>query len=298
MTWQDVINRLQRVEAPFKALGQLSGVAILLSVLGWLVSALIQYNSWTVEHRLKAAETDLEQVTKTFTETSDLLSRAITLQQMLVFNYVAALEADTDLDSRLGFLGAQAKAAYDDYTRARIELRQSIDVIARRAEIYIDWPSWPTTTSPVDKVLQDPLTLSTIGAANIDCDTLIAPGQNVARWTMAPLSSQPGAPQVDWRSAKHHLAVIYTCFDHLHRDIEPIRRWTAAVKADAPPPTFDDTTRAAMTKLTDRLRKRFDMQIDRLDKFMALSMTRIETIRVRNSPPGFICHETSLLCAN
>jgi len=298
MTWQGVIDRLQRVEAPFKAFGQLGGVAILLSLLGWLVSALIQYNSWTVEHRLKAAETDLEQATKTFTETSDLLSRAITLQQMLVYNYIAALETKTDPDNRLAFLGQQAKTVHDDYTRVRIELRQSIDVIVRKAEIYIDWPSWPTASSPVGKVLRDPLTLSTISAANIDCDSLRAPGQDVQAWKAEPTSSQAGAPQVDWRSAKHHLAVIYTCFDHLHRDIEPIRRWAAAFKADQPPAKFDDATRTAMTTLTDRLRERFDMQIDRLDKFMALAMTRIETVRVRNSPPGFICHETSLLCSN
>src|SRR5450631_3963807 len=123
---------IRRFDASFRAFGQLSGVAVMLTFLGWLVGSVIEYKSWRGEHDLKRYESDLKAATQTFTDISETLSRAITLQQIVVFDYDDAISPDTD-DPHLKFLWWQATSAADDYRKAQIALRQSIDVLIRRA---------------------------------------------------------------------------------------------------------------------------------------------------------------------
>ena len=224
---------IQRFDTFFKAFGQLSGVALMLSFVGWLVGSIVQYNSWRDEHDLKRYETDLKAATQTFADISEALSQAITLQQIVVFNYDDAISSETD-DPRLQFLWRQARSAADDYRKAQIALRQSIDVLIRRAEIYIDWPSTNKHAQAVRNSLLDPLTITKLESSNIDCDKLIAPGEDVTKWQRPTDSAISGATFVDWGSAKHHVAVIYVCFRMDQKKSEPMRRWAAPVEAGQP----------------------------------------------------------------
>src|SRR3954471_17343389 len=177
--WRRTLAWFERLEIPFKAFGNLSVVALLLSFLGWVVSSAIQYNTWRGEHDLKGYQDDLAQATRTFTEISGTMSKALNLQQQVFFNYKNAAQARPDDKGRIEFLWTQAHNAADDYRKARDELRQSIGVIVRRAEIYLDWPSADNKDTLRAGSLRDPVTIAQVEADNIDCDGLIARGNNL-----------------------------------------------------------------------------------------------------------------------
>jgi hypothetical protein len=320
------IAGIKRFEEPAKAAGRLTVVTAAVSFIGWLVTSVIQYNSWRTENDLKRYEEDLTQATKTFADASDAFSKALTLQQQLVYNYVDALDS-TDKD-RTQFLWGQAHAVFDDYRKARTELRQTIGVLTRRAEIYIDWPSAddrngrkkgalddPLTALRVDEITNgfierlknpamdkskvDPLTISAVEGGDVNCDTLIPKGSNIDLWGVSPTS--PGAKaMVDWGSTKHHLIVLYACFAQDHNTSEPIRRWASEDKSGNPPsiPAFLPVDAKERTKLAEDFKRHFNLQIERLDKFNVLAMTRIERIQFKNQPPGYICHTTGFFCGS
>jgi hypothetical protein len=294
MAWREALGGLARFERPLKAFGKLASATLLISALGWFFSSLVQYNSWRQEHDLKRYQEDFDQANKTFAETSQMLLTSITLQQMLAFNYIDALQLKADDDKSLGFLSAQAKGVNDDYVKARIELRKSIELLARKTEIFVDWPSVVRRQKErsVRRALSDPLTIASVEASDIDCDDIYAKGDAVENWTSDKVSTKPGAPSIDWQSAKHHVIVLYACFDQDHKSTQPIRRWATGQTPGAP--KIDAAVRKAVD--TDQLKKRFNRQLDRLRNFMILSMTRIEQIRTKNEPPGYFYHLTGIGC--
>jgi hypothetical protein len=112
------IAGIKRFEEPAKAAGRFTVVTAAVSFIGWLVTSVIQYNSWRTENDLKRYEEDLTQATKTFADASDAFSKALTLQQQLVYNYVDALDsADKD---RTEFLWGQAHSVFDDAARRNL----------------------------------------------------------------------------------------------------------------------------------------------------------------------------------
>jgi|SRR5947209_1738737 len=293
--WRKTLAWFERLEIPFKAFGNLSVVALLLSFLGWVVSSGIQYNTWRGEHDLKGYQEDLAQATRTFTDLSGTMAKALNLQQQVVFNYAEAVQTAPGDTTRVEFLWNQARNVLDDYRKARSELRQSIGVIVRRAEIYLDWPSAENKDTLRARALLDPVTIARV-EADIDCDKLIAQGNDIAKWGHPPVGGKPGAVSVDWNSSKHHLIVLYACFNEDHGSTEAIRRWAAASKTGENAPPFLPPDAVARGKLIASLKKRLDLQVERLDKFMVLAMNQIERFRANNAPPGYLCRMTGFVC--
>lgn len=295
--------------------------------LGWLLPSVISYSAWRIEHDLKLYEGDLAQATKTFTDASDAFSKTLTLQQQLVYNYVDALDSNAD-KARTEFLWGQARLVLDEYRKARTELRETIGVLTRRAELFIDWPSAkdrnaaktgalddPLTALKVDQITNvfierlsnprmdkskvDPLTVSAVEGGEVDCDSLIANGNDVDKWGTSPTS--PGAKAtVDWGSTKHHLIVLYACFAQDHNLSEPIRRWVSQEKSGTPPavPGFLPAEADRRAKLVENFKSHFNLQTERLDKFNVLAMRRIERIQLNNKPPGYFCHTINIGCGS
>jgi hypothetical protein len=325
-TWRIAAWVKQR-EAPLIAFGKLGSVTLLVSALGWLLTSIIQYNSWRADHDLKQYEEELAQATKTFADASDAFSKALTAQQLLVFNYVDALGSKDA--AYVEFLWKQANLVADDYRKTRTELRQSIGVMTRRAEIYIDWPSAdnrqavetataedPLTAVKVDAITKeaigrlrepvmgksniDPLTVSDVEGDNIDCDHLIAEGKDVKKWPHDAPVRDGAATKIDWQSTKHHLIVLYACYAQDHVATEPIRRWATVERSGQPPvtPAFLPADKEQRKKLAESLKSHFNSQAERLDKFNVLAMTRIEHIRFKNEPPGWFCHTFGWFCGD
>ena len=107
--------------------------------------------------------------TATFTEISRAFSEVQALQQTLYSDFTRAVRDRSDAsDQALATKNAQAIS--ERYEKARIELRENIDVLTRKAEVYIDWAS-DTYRDAADKhnVDDDPLSRQVLRDYAFDC---------------------------------------------------------------------------------------------------------------------------------
>src|SRR3984885_9358042 len=92
-------------------------------------------------------------------------------------------------------------------------LHQNYDLLARKAEIYLDWPSDLThdaakNTSPTI----DPINMSALGEFDFDCEKYMPDFANGN--STIPLTDKHNGNQVtiDWNSAKHNVLTMHYCF--------------------------------------------------------------------------------------
>ena len=235
------------------------------------------------EQQIKAAEGTYSDVSKTF-------SQAITLQQLLFFNYRDAVQAGTqDDDSRLE--AQNARAIYPKYDELRTSLREDIDLMARRAEADLDWASnTDRDAAKAGRVGLDPMSRIKLGAYNFDCDDdRYMPNFKTSR---VPLPVPPEMKKenpaatplgIDWYSAKHELLTLYFCFDKDHGRIEAARRWAAKSPVD------DAARKKFIAHLSD-IADSFDREAVRLDAFLTMGAREIEAIHVKFRPSTWYCH--------
>ena len=237
------------------------------------------------EHQMKAAEGTYSDVSKTFSE-------AITLQQLLFFNYRdAVLAAAQDDDSRLE--AKNARAIYSKYDELRTSLRENIDLLSRRVEIDLDWASDTNrNAAKAGQIGADQISRLKLGAYNFDCDKdkdmpNFRDGKSNISLPVPPdlLKENPAAKPlgIDWYSAKHELLTLYFCFDKDHGRIEAARRWAAKSPVD------DAAKNKFIARLSD-IADSFDREAVRLDAFLTLGARRIEAIHVKFRPRTWYCH--------
>lgn len=235
------------------------------------------------EQQMKAAEVTYADVSKNFSD-------AITLQQLLFFNYRDAILAGTQSDDKT-LEAKNARAIYPKYDELRIGLRENIDLLSRRVEIDLDWASDPAHDgAKAGQIGADQISRLKLGAYNFDCDKdmpSFKAGKSNIPLPAPPelLKENPAAKPlgVDWYSTKHELLTLYFCFDKNHGKIETARRWAAVSPVDD----------AAKKKFVDRLaqiKDSFDREAVRLDAFLTLGARRIEAIRVKFRARAWYCH--------
>jgi len=259
------------------------------------------------------AKTDMAAATQTFLDITNAFAEAQMLQQLVYFDYAATLGEPDPGNSKM-----VTQAGYETfpaYTKARNGLRQNTTIFARKAEIYIDWPSNlgrdPATAQVSD---EDPLTEALLGNYNFDCDAHLphfgkeqasqpktGPGKdicdeggerdnpNASSVALCAVGDDkkvdPRLPAViiNWNSAKHHVLTMHYCFEVAHREIATARIW--ASKNDV-----SDQKKAEFLAVQGKVRTHLDNEVIRLDAFMSLGMSQLERIRVKYRPSGFFCH--------
>jgi hypothetical protein len=204
------------------------------------------------------AKADMESATSTFVEISNAFAEAQMLQQLMFFDFVAALDAGPDAGEK-GMVTQAGNDVFPNYVKARSALRQNSSVFAHKAEIYIDWASDlgrdPATQQALDG---DPLTETLLGNYNFDCDapanfpnfagsnrTGPAPAAPRCRGDDVDVNNplrislcarrpdigdiDPNRPAItiDWQSAKHHVQVMHYCFEATHSEIHTARIWAS-----------------------------------------------------------------------
>jgi hypothetical protein len=252
-----------------------------LGFFGTLIAAYFQYLSAYQDKVAAQAKEDLAAATSTFTETSNALSTAITLQADLFHNFVRA-KGDNDQSA---LLSQTANDMYKPYESASDSLRQNINVFARKVEIYLDWPS-DSSHNPADRprLGLDPISTSMLGYYDFDCDTDM-PTFDPAK-SPYPVTKNGKVLDVDWFSARHHVLTIGYCFYVTHVGyMEIIRQWSARSTVNA-----DDIAKFFKDDRSKVLQARLDSEVVRLNAFMTLAMDEIDRIRARYEPNGFVCH--------
>jgi hypothetical protein len=231
------------------------------------------------------AKDDMAAATQTFAEASGNLGGAITLQKRLISDFYAAIPNDVYKDDT-AYLTRDARAIYATYSEVYSNLHQNYNLLARKAEIYLDWPSNPnrdpaTDTSPVI----DPINMSLLGTANFDCENSMphfASGK-VTVPIKDPINGQTYT--IDWHSALHNVLTIQYCFDVTHSKITGILQWASHSNIDQKNWTY--LNEPGTVELFNKTRA--TNQVLRLNAFMGVAMHEIEAIRVNYRPKGFIC---------
>jgi hypothetical protein len=221
--------------------------------------------------------------TTAFTETANTLSTAITLQDLMYYDFMHANKLNAGGDGN----ALTSKHSHDldkPYEDAAASLHQNINLIARKMEIYLDWPSNPAHDPATDTNFgADPINMSALGSVDFDCDTDMP---KFDRNDHAIQRTKNGKTlNVDWYSAKHHVYTIAYCFEVTHKTwMEVVRQWASqsSLQPDAVANFFSSNT-------SDHLHDRLDSEIIRLNGFMSRAMNEIEGIRVRYRPNGFFC---------
>jgi hypothetical protein len=290
-----------------------------ITLIGSLLVGYFQYLSAYQDKVSAQAKEDMTAATSTFSDIADAFSEAQMLQQILYFDYAAALAIDADGDAQ-AIQTKSAQATYPPYEHARNALRQNSDLFARKAEIYIDWASdFARDPAETKTPTTDPLNESLLGVYNFDCDDdanvpsfrteddngnkLPAPPPPLCKFkTDEVIYDPPGsyvrlcaradngkivperpALTLHWYSAKHQLLAMHYCFERLHGQLLAAREWASQS-------SLSPEQKTSFVAKEPDMHTALSNQAVRLNAFMSLAMFQMENIRVKYRPVGFACH--------
>jgi hypothetical protein len=295
--WQRVKPALVRAEGEYSFVKGLT----VLSVFGTLIGAYFQ-NLSAYENKVAAqAQADLTAATQTFTETSSALAAPLSLQKQLIADYHNAIVAGTDAEAN-AYETTHAHEIYKAYTIAYAELSQNYNLLARKAELYIDLASDLTRNPKSDGTpSSDEIDMSLLNAYGFDCEQHMPSFDRQAKDKNGRqendskvVLTDPKTSKtltVDWYSAKHQVLTIETCFEITHQAMTPVQQWASGSVVDPAQKTrFEQKT-------FEVFQARASNQVLRLNAFMSLAMFDIEKVRIKYRPNGFVCSVPGLSAA-
>lgn len=276
--------RILAVDESLDFAKRLTMVSIVLAVAG----SYFQYSSWREEQGLALYKEDLNRATEAFSEVSAAIATSMTYQQILFFTYRDAMELEEESEY-YKYLYEYSREIYGKYVQSRLSFREKVDVLARRAEIYIDWPILLHSPSELlhrrDLINKSNLDMARFSCALTEGDLALIKRGGLFRY---------GDVEVDYSRTQHNIVALYHCFNIIHFNMLPIRIWAAgkASRRDMKANSASELTEES----ANSIRSSLDSQIDRFEAFISLAMKRIEQIRMRNRSGGFVCQKSGLLC--
>jgi hypothetical protein len=305
--------RIKSWDRQFSIAKGLAIVTLLTSFFGGYFQYLNSYQ----EKVSTQAKEDMAAATATFTDISSAFAEMQALQQILYSDFTRAVRDKSDAsDQALGTKNAQNVS--ETYEKAWTTLRENIDLLARKAEMYIDWAS-DVDRDPAGKrnVDDDPLTRSLLRDYDFNCsdrsnfarfgnvnaknkpveetsdedfcaaggkqydDAEITPDKAFSR--ICASKNAQRAARIYWYSAKHHVITMHYCFEAAHDRLEAVRDW--ASKSDR-----DKTKENEILAQAGQVGAELDNLARRLHAFTSLALFQMERIRVKYRPVGFVCN--------
>jgi hypothetical protein len=287
------------------------------TVLSSLIVGYFQYLNAYQEKVSNQAKEDMKSATDTFELVSAAFSDAMALQNLLYSGFSSALRSKSDASgTALGTRNAgEISKAYE---KARTDLREKVDVLTQKAEVYIDWAS-DIDRDPAGKrnVEDDPLSRSLLRDYRFNCSDPVnfpkfgnvnaSPGKPAsdvpddkfcasegnqeinddtappnAFIRICPSDRNGVARRIYWYSAKHHVMTMHYCFESLHDRLEGARQWASQSDRDAAKENEIVAQAAQVSAAVDDLARR-------LNSFNSLALYQLERIRVKYRPAGFVC---------
>jgi hypothetical protein len=248
-------------------------------LLGTVLGAYFQYNSWRDEKTLARYQNELSTASSTFSEVAQALSSVMNLQQILFYGYKNALDYYGPVNEQTrSYLSDSAKRTYEKYFVARTELRQNIDILSGKAALFLDRPI-ESDDQRVQMLMETKFVVSNrdrLEEEGFKC-TMHLPDlvhRKVALKTM----------DIDWNSARQHIGTFYYCSDAIHYQMLFIRMWAQSGVVGN-----EDNENAR--KQIDAIDANLKLQTDRLNAFISISLEKIELLRLRGRPKGFLRHQ-------
>lgn len=290
----------------------------LVTVLSSLAVGYFQYLNAYQEKVGSQAKEDMTSATATFTEISRAFSEMQALQQTLYSDFTRAVRDKSDAsDQALGT--RNARAISERYEKARIELRENVDLLTRKAEVYIDWAS-NTWRDPAEKhnVDDDPLSRWVLRDYAFDCSDKFnfpafgnvhapdgdTPPREVTDDKYCAMAEKRGvddttrpkdafiricagsndrrAKRIYWYSAKHHVLTMHYCFEAAHDRLAAARQWASGSDRDA-------ANESDILRREKEINAQLDDLASRVSAFSSLALYQMEQIRVKYRPVGFLC---------
>ena len=261
----------------------------IVTVVGSLLASHYQYLA-NYDDKVKAiGKEQIAAAEATFSDVSGQMSKAVALQAQLYFYYRDAIKHKRDGDPQAMEVKS-ARAMYKEYDDLHTQVRENIDLMARRVEITIDWASNKNRDAAhAGPFGGDPMSRIALGAYDFNCDANeLMPNfeQHSVGLSATPdlLKERPNAEplRIDWYSAKHQLLTLYYCFNANHTGIDVVRQWASNSPIAA-------EEREAFAKNTPRLEDRLDRVAVRLNSFITLAARDIDAIHVIFRPSKWYC---------
>jgi hypothetical protein len=268
------VHRLvKRAERPYRLATRLA----FFGLLGTIVGAYFQYNSWRDEKNLTRYRDELTTATATFSELSFALSSVMNLQQMLFYTHRDAYRAEDSKE--YAYLLDNAKRLYENYFLARTSLRQNIDILSGKAGLFIDRPV-ESDEQRVQKLAESgKLAESNFVVSNRDS----LKEEKFSCAEHMPNRSRPTRLKnivIDWNSVRQQTRAFYFCSDDIHYSLLPVRIWAQSGVYQR---TDDEKSDAFISDLNRQAR--------RLNTIISTSLEKIEQLRLRGRPKGFFRHQ-------
>ena len=308
--WQRIVSW----DREFSIAKGLAVVTLLTSVFG----GYFQYLNAYQEKVSTQAKDDMTAATATFLEISNALTEMQSQQQLLYSGFTHAKDKSSASEQSLN--ARNAKDVSDAYEKARTALSEHINVLARKAEIYIDWPSDIGRDAAAKRnVNDDPLSSSLLRAYDFNCadranfprfgDVNFTPPKNDhpvpelsdkgfcaaggkqdaeaeitpadAFTRICPPKNDRRAIRIYWYSAKHEVLTMHYCLEAAHDRLAAVRDWASNNQRDqASEQVLADA---------DEISAELNGLARRLNAFTSLALSQMERIRVKYRPVGFIC---------
>jgi hypothetical protein len=271
MTKRGIGHKLARILSGAGTNFAFIGNAAFIGFLGTLIAGFLQYFS-AYEDKVKTlAKEDLVVATAALTDTLNAVALPLSLQERLVFAYLAATGEKVKPDERV-YAAASARAMLKPYEDAFTALRDNSIPLATKMELYLDLPTDPRL-NPAEIIAAGalPLTVPLLGYFNFDCDRNMpsfANGQSTLR-----LQSPAGdrVLDIDWYSARQHFLTLEYCLEDTHIGMSAVLQW------------------ASSTGPRDFFVSRFKGQLSRFNDFLSLAIYDIEKFRAKYQPNGLAC---------
>jgi hypothetical protein len=307
---------VQTWDKEFSLAKGLAVVTLLTSVFGGYFQYLNSYQ----EKVSTQAKDDMTAATATFLEISDAFAEMQSLQQLLYSDFMRAFRDKADAGEQ-SLNAKNAKAVSDAYEKARTALNANVNVLARKAEIYIDWPSDIGRDAAAKRnINDDPLTPTLLRSYDFNCaDKANYPRFGDVDFTTVKTASPPAelsdkefcaagarqdpdakispgdafaricppnndkaAVRIYWFSAKHEVLTMQYCLEAAHDRLAAVRGWASQSARD---PAGEQQ----MLADADMVGHQIDGLAKRLNAFTSLALSQMERIRVKYRPVGFVC---------
>jgi hypothetical protein len=259
------------------------GNAAFIGFLGTLIAGFLQYFSAYQDKVKTLAKEDLVVATAALTDTLNAVALPLSLQERLVFAYLAGTSEKVKPDERV-YAAASARAMLKPYEDAFTALRDNSIPLATKMELYLDLPTDPRL-NPAEIIAAGalPLTVPLLGYFNFDCDRNMpsfANGQSTLR-----LQSPAGdrVLDIDWYSARQHFLTLEYCLEDTHIGMSAVLQWASSTGPR------DQAGQTPTPDIRDFFVSRFKGQLSRFNDFLSLAIYDIEKFRAKYQPNGLAC---------
>ena len=289
----------------------------MVTVLSSLAVGYFQYLGAYQDKVGSQAKEDMAAATSTFTEISHAFSEMQALQQTLYADFARAVGEKSDASDK-ALVTKNVRVISESYEKARIELRENIDLLTRKAEVYIDWAS-NSYRDPAEKhnVDDDPLSRRLLRDYAFDCSDRFnfpafgnvhapddAQSREVADDKYCAIAEKRGvddttkpkdafiricagpndkaAKRIYWYSAKHHVLTMHYCLEAAHDRLAAARQWASGSDRDA-------AKEGEILRGEKDINAQLDDLAGRINAFSSLALYQMEQIRVKYRPAGVWC---------